>query len=80
MAAVVKKIKTDSMNAILRTGASMPVGGLGTWKIAKDVTASAIVEAIKLGYRHLDCACDYGNEKEGRTVEFQLLINFKSLL
>jgi D-xylose reductase len=42
----------------------MPVVGLGTWKIAKDVTASAIVEAIKLGYRHLDCACDYGNEKE----------------
>ncbi|MFK8075526.1 MAG: aldo/keto reductase [Granulosicoccus sp.] len=42
----------------------MPVIGLGLWKIDKPVVAEAVVEAIRAGYRHLDSACDYGNEKE----------------
>ncbi|ASJ74354.1 aldo/keto reductase [Granulosicoccus antarcticus] len=42
----------------------MPVIGLGLWKIDKDVVADAVVEAIRAGYRHLDSACDYGNEKQ----------------
>jgi len=48
----------------LRTGASMPAIGLGLWKVPKDVTATAVVDAIRMGYRHLDSACDYGNEKQ----------------
>lgn len=42
----------------------MPVIGLGLWKIDKSVVADTVVEAIRAGYRHLDSACDYGNEKE----------------
>ncbi len=42
----------------------MPVIGLGLWKIDRDTVADAVVEAIRAGYRHLDSACDYGNEKE----------------
>lgn len=42
----------------------MPAIGLGTWKIRKDVTSSTVYEAIKVGVRAFDCACDYGNEKE----------------
>lgn len=42
----------------------MPVIGLGLWKIDKDKVADAVVEAIRAGYRHLDSACDYGNEKQ----------------
>merc|ERR1740130_71726 len=46
------------------TGDRMPLSGLGTWKIPKESTASVVNEAIKSGYRLLDCACDYGNEIE----------------
>ncbi|CAE7526099.1 xyl1 [Symbiodinium microadriaticum] len=42
----------------------MPVVGLGTWKIGKDEVANTVYEAIRAGVRHLDCACDYGNEVE----------------
>ena len=38
--------------------------GLGLWKIATEVCAEVVYNAIKLGYRHLDSACDYGNEAE----------------
>lgn len=43
----------------------IPPLGLGTWKIAKDKAANAVYHAIKnVGIRHIDCACDYGNETE----------------
>lgn len=45
-------------------GRPFPLLGLGTWKLAKPVAAKTIVEAIGCGYRHFDCACDYGNEAE----------------
>ncbi|MEM7479011.1 MAG: aldo/keto reductase [Planctomycetota bacterium] len=49
----------------IRVGESqMHSVGLGLWKIENDKTAEIVYEAIKLGYRHLDAACDYGNEKE----------------
>jgi D-xylose reductase len=42
----------------------MPLIGLGLWKIDKSQVADVVFDAIKAGYRHLDSACDYGNEKE----------------
>jgi len=48
----------------LRSWDEMPTVGLGLWKVARDATASVVFEAIRAGYRHLDCACDYGNEVE----------------
>ncbi len=38
--------------------------GLGLWKIPNEQCADVVYEAIALGYRHLDSACDYGNEVE----------------
>ena len=43
---------------------SMPAMGLGTWQMAGEVATNAVKSAIELGYRHLDCAAVYGNEKD----------------
>jgi len=40
----------------------MPAVGLGYWKVNPAQAPSLTVEAIHAGYRHLDCASDYGNE------------------
>lgn len=44
----------------------MPSVGLGCWKIPNDQTADVVYNAIAnpKGYRCIDEACDYGNEKE----------------
>lgn len=51
----------------LYTGDQIPVVGLGTFgsdNYDADTIAHAVKEAIRLGYRHIDCAAVYGNEKE----------------
>ncbi len=42
----------------------IPEIGFGLWKVASADCADIVVEAIKAGYRHFDCAADYGNEAE----------------
>jgi D-xylose reductase len=51
-------------NLKLNTGRSLPAVGFGLWKIDRSATAEIVVEAARAGYRHFDCASDYGNEAE----------------
>lgn len=48
----------------LAGGEELPVVGLGAWKIDKTAAPALVQAALAAGYRHLDCACDYGNEAE----------------
>ena len=44
--------------------ASIPALGFGTWNLDKSNASEVVSVAIQTGYRHLDCAAIYGNEKE----------------
>jgi len=47
----------------LYNGVEIPKLGLGTWFISDADVVSAVKEAVKLGYRHIDTAQAYQNEK-----------------
>ena len=51
----------------LSDGSKIPAIGLGTFgsdAVTADKIAEAVFGAISFGYRHIDCAAVYGNEKE----------------
>jgi len=41
---------------------NMPEIGYGCWKLGKEKAAEVVEKVLSLGYRHIDSACDYGNE------------------
>lgn len=53
---------TSLTHLTMPDGTLFPSVGLGTWKIPQDKLPALIQQAFSEGYRHLDCACDYGNE------------------
>ena len=52
------------------SGGRMPLLGFGTWQIRGDEATAATEVALEAGYRHVDTATMYENEREvGRALE-----------
>jgi diketogulonate reductase-like aldo/keto reductase len=45
-------------------GAKIPAIGLGTWELRGRTCARLVEQALRLGYRHIDTAQVYENERE----------------
>lgn len=54
------KVKKPTLN----TGSAVPVLGFGTWQLSPEDARAAVDTALEVGYRHIDTAKLYGNEKE----------------
>jgi diketogulonate reductase-like aldo/keto reductase len=50
--------------ATLNTGLQMPLLGLGTWDMYGNEAEQATLDALEIGYRLIDTAAMYNNEKE----------------
>lgn len=59
--------QTDGMTLAplidLNDGNRLPQLGLGTWPLDDEQVAAAVVHAVEAGYRHIDTAVKYGNER-----------------
>jgi 2,5-diketo-D-gluconate reductase A len=51
-------------NLTLNNGVEMPTLGFGVFQSAPAETTEAVTEALRVGYRHIDTAAAYGNERE----------------
>ena len=54
----------NEKEVILNNGVKMPILGFGVYQIPKEDTKQAVLEALKVGYRHIDTAQSYFNEPE----------------
>jgi 2,5-diketo-D-gluconate reductase A len=52
------------MNITLNNGVVMPALGLGVFQSPPEETTAAVEAALATGYRHIDTAAAYGNERE----------------
>lgn len=52
------------MRITLNNGVEMPAIGLGVFQTPPDETTAAVEEALRVGYRHIDTAAAYLNERE----------------
>jgi diketogulonate reductase-like aldo/keto reductase len=48
----------------LNNGVELPAIGLGVFQTPPDETRAAVAAALDTGYRHIDTAAAYGNERE----------------
>jgi len=52
------------MNVVEAKGARIPLLGLGTWELRGRACSRLVEQALRLGYRHIDTAQLYENERE----------------
>ncbi len=54
----------ENIPAVEAKGARIPLIGLGTWELRGRVCMRVVEQALRLGYRHIDTAEIYDNERE----------------
>ena len=52
------------MELTLNNGITLPALGLGVFQSPPEETTAAVQTALEVGYRHIDTAAAYGNERE----------------
>src|SRR4029077_14593563 len=52
------------MEFVEAQGARIPIVGFGSMRLKEDAGREAVLSAIRQGYRHIDTAAFYGNERE----------------
>lgn len=52
------------MELTLNNGITLPALGLGVFQSPREETTAAVQTALEVGYRHIDTAAAYGNERE----------------
>ena len=57
-------LNRENIPVVEAKGARIPVIGLGTWDLRGRVCARVVEQALRLGYRHVDTAEMYDNERE----------------
>ena len=57
-------IAIEPIPSIEANGAKIPLIGLGTWELRGRTCARAVEQALRLGYRHVDTAEMYDNERD----------------
>ena len=58
------KVGAIDIPVIEANGARLPLIGLGTWELRGRTCARIVEQALRLGYRHIDTAEMYDNERE----------------
>ena len=56
------KIPSGQLSLTLNTGDQIPQLGLGVFKVDDDVCEQIVLDALEVGYRHIDTAMIYRNE------------------
>jgi 2,5-diketo-D-gluconate reductase A len=63
--AKLRQLELESFASSSSTSANViPMSGFGTWQVNGDQCRKTVADALRLGYRHLDTAQAYGNERE----------------
>jgi diketogulonate reductase-like aldo/keto reductase len=55
---------THMIDLTLNNGVTLPPIGLGVFQSPPEETAAAVESALRVGYRHIDTAAAYGNERQ----------------